>query len=160
MSDGKNKAKLNWYELPCAASIIKIFENFEKMVSFLKSFCQSISKWLHIHFNPTQNVFLILLLMSSAIVINKRLITVLIKTRNEPRRSPTSQRKFHVNTQWPTAIQKTFTTIHNDPKKSTTANYDPQQPTASQKNPVTTHNSMGVLNPGSLNSPLHRFISK
>ena len=34
--------------------IIKLLENFQKMTGFLKSFCPSISKSLHIDFNASQ----------------------------------------------------------------------------------------------------------
>ena len=34
--------------------IIKLLENFQKMAGFLKSFCPSISKSLHIDFNASQ----------------------------------------------------------------------------------------------------------
>ena len=34
----------------------KVLADFKKVTGFLKSFCPSISKGLHIHFNPSQNV--------------------------------------------------------------------------------------------------------
>ena len=40
----------------------KMLEDFKKMTEFYKSFRPFFSKSLHIHFNPSQNVFPILLL--------------------------------------------------------------------------------------------------
>ena len=51
----ENEAKYNWYKFPCV-SMIKFFEDFEKMIGFQKSFRPSLSKNLHFHFKPLQNV--------------------------------------------------------------------------------------------------------
>ena len=45
-------------------------EEFEKMTGFRKSYCPFISKSLHIHFNPSQNVSLFLLLNGLVMVKN------------------------------------------------------------------------------------------
>ena len=54
----ENEAKQNWYRLP-TSSIIKLLEDFKKkMAGFYRFFRPSISKSLHVYFNPSQNVSL------------------------------------------------------------------------------------------------------
>ena len=69
--DSKIEAKLNLYEFPCASSLTKCLENFEKMTGFWKSFCPFISKSLHTHCSPSQNVSPLLLLNCLLMVTNE-----------------------------------------------------------------------------------------
>ena len=66
-TDPENEAKLNWYKLPYVSSMIKFLEGFEKTASFYAY----ISKSLLVHFNPSQNVSLSLLLNGLVMVINE-----------------------------------------------------------------------------------------
>lgn len=67
--DSKNEAKQNYYKFFCASSVMKCLEDFEKITVF-KSFCPAISKRLHNRFNPSENVFLTLLLNGVVMVTN------------------------------------------------------------------------------------------
>ena len=49
----------------------KVFRGLREMTRFLKVFCPFISKSLHIHFNPSQNVSSILLLNGLVMVTNE-----------------------------------------------------------------------------------------
>ena len=67
ISDSKNEAKQNQYEFPSANSIIKCLKDFETMTDI---FCPFFSESLHIHFNPPQNVYSMLLLNGLLMVTN------------------------------------------------------------------------------------------
>ena len=60
------------YEFSGTSSIMKCLKNFEKMTGFYQSFRNFLSKSLHIHFNPSQNISTILLLHGLMMVINER----------------------------------------------------------------------------------------
>ena len=59
------------YYCPCASSIIKCFEDIEKMTSFQKFCYVFFSKNLYINFNPSQNISLISLLDKLVIVTRR-----------------------------------------------------------------------------------------
>ena len=55
-------------------TLTRRLEDFEKMINSLRSFSPFILKSLHTHFNPSQNVFPLLLLNGLVMVKNEGLI--------------------------------------------------------------------------------------